>query len=779
VSSVARPSSWLIVAAGLAVYATLVWALPAARWPEAPLPGWLAQAGVPIVYGILVGVFMRRASWPRFLGAIALLWVGHLLVGALTGGVTAWLLPSSVDPATSAWFPPPPLPQFLWVPLLLIPLHDLIVGDPRSRRGGRVVRLRSLGPDGRAPIAASMSPAAAPVSPVAPVVVSTKPVTTEPRERRGDANARPVSLAHAESMASRIGPTSSTSPASATAIVEPPPTRPVLDEMLARETSADVVRVSFARIADQFPAAAFNLPLDRMAASLLEPGYLLVPQRLVVAQLAEGLVRAGWETVAEQFPRHLLALSDAEITRRLREGQLVLPLDELVPQLPSELFRVVGPLVNLEGIDSFPEPFKAIGHEPDERLAAPFAEAVSASVAEAPVVTDPQLPSATSEPLEDEAAAPVGASAPPTDEPTEPPPSGAEGAESVVSPEHELVEEGLAAPVVAWAPPMMQIDEPAPPSRNGGDAVVATVPGPESLVAPGERPAAAPAGHAAHPRVAEPVDEPVTELTAAAPPVQPARPDDLIEAREIAALLAPVGPLNAAVAAEDGVVFLIVSSPGLSAPATVATARSMLPILADGRAPWPIEQLTLRGPEGALVLTPLQPMCSEGRVLVAAVPPQGSLALLEILCRRVAARHAGPPPAQAAGGHDADLLEVEPTSRMRDVAVSLHAVGVTSASAFRNPAAETVLCLFLSAESDARAIAGFTHELGRAMREAGGLGVPTQSALVRGGACHLMLRLPDLARGCADIIVAVGGRIDRPGLAYRQLESAAHALRAG
>jgi hypothetical protein len=42
-----------------------------------------------------------------------------------------------------------------------------------------------------------------------------------------------------------------------------------------------------------------------------------------------------------------------------------------------------------------------------------------------------------------------------------------------------------------------------------------------------------------------------------------------------------------------------------------------------------------------------------------------------------------------------------------------------------------------------------------------------------------MLRLPDLASGCADIITVVGGRIDRRGLAYRQLESAAHALRAG
>jgi hypothetical protein len=548
--------------------------------------------------------------------------------------------------------------------------------------------------------------------------------------------------------------------------------------MLARETSADVVRVSFARIADQFPAAAFNLPLDRMAASLLEPGYLLVPQRLVLAQLAEGLVRAGWETVAEQFPRHLLALSDAEITRRLREGQLVLPLDELVPQLPSELFRVVGPLVNLEGIDSFPEPFKPIAHEPDERLAAPVAEAVADSVAEAPVVTDPQLPSATSELIEDEPAAPVGASAPPPDEPDERASSGPEGTESVVSPERELVEE-VAAPVVAGAPPMMKVNEPAPPSRNGADSGVATVPEPESLVDPGERPAAIPAWHAAHSQVAEPVDEPVTELTAAAPPVQPASRDDLVEAREIAALLAPVGPLNAAVAAEDGVVFLTVSSPGLSAPAAVATARSMLPILADGRAPWPIDQLTLRGPEGALVLTPLQSMWSEGRVLVAAVPPQGSLALLEILCRRVAARHAGPLPAQAAGGHDSDLLEVEPSARMREVGVSLRAVGATSASAFRDPAAETVLCLFLSAESDARAIAGFTHELGRAMRGAGGLGVPTQNALVRGGACHLMLRLPDLAGGCADIVVAIGGRIDRPGLAYRLLESAARALRAG
>jgi hypothetical protein len=168
-------------------------------------------------------------------------------------------------------------------------------------------------------------------------------------------------------------------------------------------------------------------------------------------------------------------------------------------------------------------------------------------------------------------------------------------------------------------------------------------------------------------------------------------------------------------------------------------------------------------------------------VLLAAVPPHASLALLEILCRRAAARHGGhggPLPTWAADSNGADLLEVEPSTRVRDLCGFLSSVGPVVSSAFRDPEAETVVCLFLPAESDPVATAGFAHDLGRAMQQAGASGMLMQSATMRGGGHRLMLRLPDLAKGCADITVVAGGRIDRPGLAYRQLEWAAHALRA-
>ena len=1051
VPSVARKSSWLIVAVGLTLSVSLLWAFPAAQgWPEAPPLWWLAQAGVPIVYGILVGVFVRAASWPRLLGATALLWAGHLLVGALTDGVIASLQASGVDGVAITRFPPSPLPQLLWLPLLLIPFHDAIVGDPRFRRNGRGPRDRSPVPGRRAPMAVSISPADAPPAPVVPAALSAEGVTTGARERRGESGARPApSVPHTESAASRTGLTSSPSPTSATAVAETPAARRTLDEMLARETSADVVRVSFARIADQLPAAAFNLPLERMAASLLEPGYLLVPQRLVLAQLAEGLVRAGWETVAEQFPRHLLALNDADITRRLREGQLVLPLDELVPQLAPELFRVAGSLVDLEGIETFPEPFKPIEPEPGQSLAAPIAEAVSTAIAEPEIVTDPRLGSTTSDLLEDEAVAPVGACPLPTvevvaaaplcedaeaivstgrelsedeaaapvgacplptvevvaaaplcedaeavvstgrelsedeaaapvgacplptvevvaaaplcedaeaivstgrelseDEAVAPvgacplptvevvaaaplcedaeaivstdrelsedeaaAPVGAcplptvevvaaaplcEDAEAVVSTDRELSEDEAAAPVGACPLPTVEVvaaaplcedaeaivstdrelseDEAAAPvgacplptvevvataplcedaeaivstdrelSEDEAAApvgacplptveVVATAPlcedaeaivstdrelsedeaaasvsgstpptvdlieparpgrdeaesGPQPLVVAADRPEAGePESHEAPALADELVEEPVTKWIVAAPPVDPARRGDLAAALEIAALLTPIGPLNAAVDAEDGVTLVSLSSPGLSVPTVSAAARLMLPILAGGRGPWPVDQLTLRGPEGALVLTPLPPERSGGRVLVTAVPPQGSLALLEILCRRAAACHgggAGSRPERATGGDRSDLLEVEPSTRIRDIGASLSAVGPVVPSAFRDADAETVVYLFLPAECDAQAIAGFAHALGRAMLMAGRSGMPMQSAELAVGGRRLMLRLADLARGCADIIVVAGGRIDRPGLAHRQLESAVRALRAG
>jgi len=713
VSSAARPSSWLCVASGLALSFVFIWMCPALwRGLETFLPWWLAQALPPVLYGLLTRVSARRAPWPRLLGATALLWAAHLVAGALIGAA----MPSAADAAGTARLFVPVFPQLLWVPLLLIPLHDVIADD--RRRAGGMNRARTRVPNSPA-TTPSVSGAATPVSPAVGTPPPGERVTTPSGELRGETSARPPHEATASRMTAKPGPRAT----SMTTVSEAPTARPVLDEMLARDTSGDVVRITFARVADQLPSAGFNVSLDRVADGLREPGHLLIPTRLALAQLAEGIVRAGWETVADQFPRHLVTLDDAEIAKRLRDGQLVLPLDELVPQLPPELFRSARPLVDLQGIEEFPEPFKPAGREPAVSAPVPFVESAPPDATPAPT------------PAESRGALPMDVLGEPS-----------------VAPLASVGVSSSVEPVTGeWASAAGPVDAPARAVSGSG-----------ALTSAG--------ADSAGETMREP--EPLASVAEAAPE------DDRAIAAEICSLLSSAGPLNSTVDAEDSVTVLCISAPGFSTGTTVATARLMLPIMSDGCAPWPIGQLTIRGTGEALVLTPMPPAESRERVLMVVVPAGGSLALLETLCRRAAAAHGNHArPSSRSRGGNSGLLELEPSARMRQIAESFDAADSMTTMAFRD--AETVLALFLPTDWDAHAVAGVASDLARAMRKGATCAGPWQTADAVGGEHRLMLRLPDLASGCADVVTVVGGRIDRRGLAYRQLESAARALRAG
>jgi hypothetical protein len=193
-----------------------------------------------------------------------------------------------------------------------------------------------------------------------------------------------------------------------------------------------------------------------------------------------------------------------------------------------------------------------------------------------------------------------------------------------------------------------------------------------------------------------------------------------------------------------------------------------------------VDQLTLRGPRAALVLTPLGAN-ARGPVLVAAVSQAGSLALLEILCRRAAAQEVagGAAGEGAAWGNgrpaEPELLDAEPPERAHKVAATLGALGPVTASALRDPAGERSLYLFLPPGSDARAVGGFADELARAMRTAAASGAAFDTAVVRSGQRCLVIRPDEGADGRARLVVAAG-ETARPGLAYRQVERAVTAL---
>src|SRR6266849_7637642 len=107
-----------------------------------------------------------------------------------------------------------------------------------------------------------------------------------------------------------------------------------------------VIRIPFERVMTQLPPGVFRVPLAQVAARLAAGKVLVVPQSLVVSQLAEGAVHVTWETVASQFPAEVLAVQAAEVSQRIVNGSLVLPLDEIMGQLPPDIlasFMTRGP----------------------------------------------------------------------------------------------------------------------------------------------------------------------------------------------------------------------------------------------------------------------------------------------------------------------------------------------------------------------------------------------------------------------------------------------------
>lgn len=130
----------------------------------------------------------------------------------------------------------------------------------------------------------------------------------------------------------------------------------------ASELSEDVVRIPFDRVMGQLPPGAFRVPLGQVGARLREAETLVVPRAVIVPQLGEGVVQIEWELVAEQFPAAVLAVASAEVKERIVNGRLLLPLDEIVRQLPPEVFAAsMGRVpVEVSGLESFPEPFKPL-----------------------------------------------------------------------------------------------------------------------------------------------------------------------------------------------------------------------------------------------------------------------------------------------------------------------------------------------------------------------------------------------------------------------------------
>ena len=528
------------------------------------------------------------------------------------------------------------------------------------------------------------------------------------------------------------------------------------------EIDGPTVRISWSRVATELPVEAFHVPLDQVAERLREPGALLIPQSVVLPQLAEGLIRVGWDVVARQFPREAMAVSDAEMAARLPNG-IRLPLDEIIRQVPLDLFTASGPAADVRGLEYFPAPFQPLLSDP-----APEAPVESAAdpVPLIPPVPEPEAVAAE-EPRED-VLEPVPALALSTE------------ADPIVA-EDPMVDP-VPAPVHAIpVAPMVELDLPldldTPAVIDEPEPVVAA---PSPVVAPAYEPPVPP-------KFSWPKPAPVqgaaawTDPAPSAPiptPLVPG-PSEAAEARRLVALLAPIASFDVSVQAVEGVTVFAMASPTVAHETAVAVAGLALPLFTDRRPPWPVDQITLRGPGTAVVLTPLGGPGDRGSVLAAAAPRGGALALLEILCRRAAGdRAAGRPTAPAHDvmpGGGPSLAPAAVPSRAAALTRGLNAFGDVSASVLRDSESEAVLYFFLPAGDDVPAVGAFAQDLHAVMRKAAGSGAVFRTAILRSGDTLLVIQPEEIGHGRSIVIVA-GGPVTRPGLAYRQVERAAATL---
>jgi hypothetical protein len=739
VSSVRQVSAWLIVAAGLALYGALVSVLGMARIsPNLPLPWWAVQAVPPILYAMVIRVCVRRVSILRWIAATLCLWGVHVFLGVLTDALVSDRGYLAIDFATVDAFIPPALPAILWVPLLLLPFRDVIGGrPPASSRRPAAQRQATPAPVQQRAGAAMTRPGTRPQPTPGRAPSPGHPINDRLGSRETGSGPRP-SPAH-QAPAGKGAPASAAPGAGLVgAAASPLPHR--LQEAPADNEPAVPMRISFDRVADQLPPGACRVPLDRIGVSLQESGHLLIPQRLVLAQLAEGFVRAGWEVVAEQFPRDLLSMSDEEMVRHLPDGQLVLPLDELVPQLPAELFAPTGRTIDIEAIASVPAPFQPVLAEWDGNGRTGGGDSDAPPMAVAPASTESPAPKIESSFADEER----------TD--SRPP--------EVTAPEDVEL-----APVLMGAAEVQSASMPAietrrlPRRESHGDFEV----GPR------------PVREGGMPGMATP--------EALSPPIRalPELDGNATSAR-VAAALAPLRPFAVGVESADGTTLFTVSATGLGTGSVLAAVRPLLPLIAEGRAPWPVNQLTMRGADVTLILTPLGPLGHGGSVLLCAVPPGGALASLERLSLRAVAEDGrgaegvpGIGRGEAEEWQEPDLLDSEPSTRVHQIAGTLDALGPVAAHVLRDAETESDLYLFLPAGSDVRMTGRFAGELDRAARRMVESGHTFHTAALRCGRRRLIIRLAPAATGRAAIVVA-GGETDRPGLADRQVEGAAVAL---
>jgi hypothetical protein len=256
--------------------------------------------------------------------------------------------------------------------------------------------------------------------------------------------------------------------------------------------------------------------------------------------------------------------------------------------------------------------------------------------------------------------------------------------------------------------------------------------------------------------------------------------------RHLAERLAPVGIFEADVSVLDGVRLYTFLAPALPAETVMALTAQGLGLLEPGRAPWPVDQITLRLEDGAVVLTTLGDAPAARSVMVAAIRRGGSLAMLEILSTQAAAERRavtnGRPvaPMPVSDEDDAPLHQVSPGAAQQHVAGTLGGLGRLVPTVFRGGLDGLELSLFLDPDEDAFAVGRYGHRVCRALtghQIPPGLG-PLRSVVARTGQRRLVLMPADGVPGRWTALLTAAAEPARPGLVRLQTERAAARLAA-
>jgi len=398
---------WVYAAGVAGAYAVVVATLFTLQVGAAViLPVAVVALAPVLVYAALSLVLVRDAPIVHRMSWIGAACLTHALLGVLASAELMWVagLPA---PAALAQvfrrFAPAPVLTLLATPLVLgllgagalrpgarveppLPRRSTAPASPRSRSFARRAPSRLIDADpASAPAPSAFASAPGPmlarsvpprafrlpaptdvpiVAVAAPPVVATAALAEpfRPSVSPSEAVEPPAEVLVAHEV---VEP-----PAPPPALLEAPPTprRSPPAEASASPVDDGVVRISFDRVAAQLPAEAFVLPLHRLGESLKEPHTLLVPRRVVLAQMRAGGIAVDWPTVAAQFPELALGMSAADFRYQYPDLTLSLPVDEVLAQLPPDTMALASAVLSADGstVSSRAEPPTRPGPPPAE-----------------------------------------------------------------------------------------------------------------------------------------------------------------------------------------------------------------------------------------------------------------------------------------------------------------------------------------------------------------------------------------------------------------------------